>query len=55
MLTGSYSGRILVDMKTTPQTDPAVAVAYIRVSTEDQNLGPDAQRASIAACELALP
>jgi DNA invertase Pin-like site-specific DNA recombinase len=27
--------------------DPKVAVAYIRVSTEDQNLGPEAQRASI--------
>src|SRR6185295_17243123 len=29
--------------------DLTVAVAYIRVSTEDQNLGPDAQRASVAA------
>ncbi len=37
-------------MKSTrPPTDPAVAVAYIRVSTEDQSLGPEAQRASIAA------
>ena len=33
---------------------PLVAVAYIRVSKDDQKLGPDAQRASIeawAACE----
>jgi len=32
-----------------PATDPAVAVAYLRVSTEDQNLGPEAQRATITA------
>ena len=31
-----------------PSTDPRKAVAYIRVSTEDQHLGPDAQRAAIA-------
>ncbi len=49
VLTRSYSGRILVGMKSTRQTDSALAVAYIRVSTDDQNLGPDAQRASIAA------
>jgi len=29
--------------------DPKVAVAIVRVSTEDQNLGPEAQRAAIAA------
>lgn len=29
--------------------NPALAVAVLRVSTEDQNLGPEAQRASIAA------
>ena len=29
--------------------DPKVAVAVLRVSTEDQNLGPDAQRAAIMA------
>ncbi len=28
-------------------TNPALAVAYIRVSTDDQALGPDAQRAAI--------
>lgn len=28
---------------------PSVAVGYVRVSTDDQNLGPDAQRAQIAA------
>jgi len=28
-------------------TDSKLAVAYLRVSTEDQNLGPDAQRAAI--------
>lgn len=31
-----------------PSTDPRKAVAYIRVSTEDQHLGPDAQRAALA-------
>jgi len=36
-------------MKTTRQTDPTLAVAYIRVSTDDQNLAPEAQRASIDA------
>jgi site-specific DNA recombinase len=30
-------------------TSPPVAIAYIRVSTDDQALGPDAQRASIEA------
>jgi DNA invertase Pin-like site-specific DNA recombinase len=28
-------------------TNPKLAVAYLRVSTEDQNLGPEAQRAAI--------
>ncbi len=32
-----------------PSGDPAIAVAYVRVSTEDQHLGPDAQRAAIDA------
>lgn len=32
-----------------PAADTRKAVAYVRVSTEDQNLGPDAQRAAIAA------
>ena len=32
-----------------PSTDNRLAVAYIRVSTEDQHLGPDAQRAALAA------
>jgi DNA invertase Pin-like site-specific DNA recombinase len=36
-----------MDMKRT--TDPKVAVAIVRVSTDDQNLGPEAQRASILA------
>lgn len=31
-----------------PITNPAVAIAYLRVSTEDQSLGPQAQRAAIA-------
>jgi DNA invertase Pin-like site-specific DNA recombinase len=31
-----------------PNTNPALAVAYVRVSTEDQSLGPQAQRAAIA-------
>jgi DNA invertase Pin-like site-specific DNA recombinase len=34
--------------KTVARVEAKTAVAYIRVSTEDQNLGPDAQRASIA-------
>ena len=33
--------------KKLPVLDPARAVAYLRVSTEDQALGPEAQRASI--------
>ena len=38
--------------RTTKQNDPTIAVGYIRVSTDDQNLGPDAQRAAMAAwCE----
>ena len=28
--------------------DPHTAVAYLRVSTEEQHLGPDAQRAAIS-------
>jgi hypothetical protein len=49
VLTGDYQSSILFEMKAAINNDPAVAVAYIRVSTDDQNLGPDAQRASIAA------
>jgi DNA invertase Pin-like site-specific DNA recombinase len=30
-----------------PSSNPLVAVAYLRVSTEDQRLGPEAQRAAI--------
>ncbi len=33
--------------------NPKLAVAYIRVSTEDQNLGPEAQRAAIERWALA--
>ena len=36
-------------MKRTKPGDPTVAVAYLRVSTEDQKLGPEAQRATIEA------
>ena len=32
-----------------PQRDQSRAVAYLRVSTEDQALGPEAQRAAIEA------
>lgn len=32
-----------------PALDPLVAVAYLRVSTEEQHLGPEAQRAAIEA------
>ena len=32
-----------------PSTDSRKAVAYLRVSTDDQALGPDAQRAALAA------
>jgi site-specific DNA recombinase len=34
-------------MKQAKQTDASIAVGYLRVSTEDQNLGPQAQRAAI--------
>jgi len=30
-------------------TDPRVAVAYFRASTDDQHLSPDAQRAAVVA------
>lgn len=33
--------------KRTPQTSNQVAVAYLRVSTDDQHLGPEAQEAAI--------
>lgn len=33
----------------TAATDARLAVAYLRVSTDDQHLGPDAQRAAITA------
>lgn len=33
----------------TPTRDPSLAVAYLRVSTEEQHLGPEAQRAAIEA------
>lgn len=35
--------------KRTPATDPLLAVAYLRVSTDHQQLGPEAQRAAIEA------
>jgi DNA invertase Pin-like site-specific DNA recombinase len=34
-------------MKRSPRGDPTLAVAYLRVSTEEQHLGPEAQRAAI--------
>ena len=37
----------MASKKTT--ADPTKAVGYVRVSTEEQNLGPDAQRAALAA------
>lgn len=33
----------------TPTTDPRKAIGYLRVSTDEQNLGPDAQRAALDA------
>jgi DNA invertase Pin-like site-specific DNA recombinase len=36
-------------VKRTRPGNPLLAVGYVRVSTEDQNLGPDAQRAALAA------
>lgn len=33
--------------KRTPKTDPSKAVAYLRVSTEEQHVGPEAQRDAI--------
>lgn len=41
-------GRTARRSETTPG-DPKRAVAYLRVSTEDQNLGPEAQRSQIEA------
>lgn len=35
--------------RTAPKADPRRAVAYLRVSTDEQHLGPDAQRAAIEA------
>lgn len=32
-----------------PATDPRIAVAYLRVSTDEQHLGPEAQRAALLA------
>lgn len=37
-----------------PATNPAVAVAYLRVSTDEQRLGPEAQRAAIEAWAVRL-
>lgn len=37
----------MVTRKKTPKTDPTKAVAYLRVSTEDQHLGPEAQEHAI--------
>lgn len=39
--------------KRTKQGDKAIAVAYLRVSTEEQALGPEAQRAAIERWALA--
>ncbi len=39
----------LATMSKRPTTNARIAVAYVRVSTEDQRLGPEAQRASIEA------
>jgi len=39
--------------RTTPPADPCRAVAYLRVSTEEQALGPEAQRAAIERWALA--
>lgn len=33
--------------KKTPETDPKVGVGYLRVSTDEQKLGPEAQKAAI--------
>lgn len=30
-----------------PKSNPTIAIAYLRVSTEDQNLGPEAQRRAV--------
>lgn len=35
--------------RTAPTASPRTAVAYLRVSTDEQHLGPDAQRAAITA------
>lgn len=39
-------------MRRTRSADPLVVVGYVRVSTDEQNLGPEAQRAALARwCE----
>lgn len=47
----SGNGRddIRMARKRTVAGNPAIAVGYVRVSTEDQDLGPEAQRAALAA------
>ena len=34
-------------MRRTPRTDPRKAIGYVRVSTDEQTLGPEAQRAAL--------
>lgn len=48
VLTDAMQSHTLSAMKRTKQADAKLAVAYLRVSTDDQNLGPEAQRAAIA-------
>ena len=43
-----YNGAMATRTRT-PTTDPRLAVAYLRVSTDEQHLGPEAQRAAIEA------
>ena len=43
-----YNGAMATRTRT-PSTDPRRAVAYLRVSTDEQHLGPEAQRAAVEA------
>lgn len=52
-LAGKRITFVLAMAHKTSKNDPRLAVAYLRVSTDDQALGPDAQRAAIGRWALA--
>lgn len=44
-----YNGGMATRTRRTPTADSTRAVAYLRVSTDEQHLGPEAQRAAVEA------